>query len=544
MTLQKLERAYRNGYGFISVSGTKPTNYIAPEVSNGVPIVGDDSLPIMWFWADTDTSVPILQDIVSEEIINGEVYVVFRGLQNFNSLPPRSVLSGIKLNKPTVITLPDYSTLVISGSCIFPLGTVINIGSHCKIYGYGVYSEVVNLEIQILPSAENFSIDKITFTSDAQSQSDYPTAIRLRASSDSTPKSGIVSNIDVYRYESALKVDGSFRCVFNKITGNSCIRTFIVYSSELSTFSNMTSLSNYSSVSKTLTLPIVGFLNISERQASFGRGIVGCWYRDIAVEGWTEEGFSFDSRANEVDKRALIINAHIAATSENSISILDASSVRSGMDVIFHTGNLAGRRFSVAEVIGNTITLEGFFEYSEECKVSDFIGIEIQCFNNTVDTCSVSSFGDPTGICVYLWGGNTLFRNIKLKGCVVEVISAANNLAPASWSYLECYQAPHNVIFDGTSFINEDINQIKESKKYGFRVVQATEYSINNLSDTSIKAEDMRICNLYIKNGLPNYAKYTRVTNLRVDEIRKTDVVIDEMFNSFHPATFDARSIP
>jgi hypothetical protein len=77
--------------------------------------------------------------------------------------------------------------------------------------------------------------------------------------------------------------------------------------------------------------------------------------------------------------------------------------------------------------------------------------------------------------------------------------------------------------------------------------MQTTEYpvySINNLSDTSIKAEDMRICNLYIKNGLPNYAKYIRVTNLRVDEIRKTDVVIDEMFNSFHPATFDARSIP
>lgn len=516
--------------------------FIAPEFIDGSPVLGDDLLPVLWFWdsaisADGSTG-PISETAYID--IDGERYKVISGVQYSLQIIENTYLDAVTVSTVINVECADGIKIAASGINKFAVGSYLTIGSNSSIFGYSNNPEIINLGIRIKATAKRSSVRGFRESCDFD-RSRWHSGITLLSDSASVPEDCTISDIVGVNLFCTFQVNSGKRCIIKNIESYSCNRPHLVFAAEACLFENIKSYSDYQG--GVVSLPIVGFLNIAERVISHNRGIINCTYRDISIDGWSEEGFSFDGRGNEVEKRALVFNGHIALVWQDNIQLVtepDQDCI--GLDVVFNTGKLAGSRFEISSISGKVIKLLGFSTHYIDVAPGDFIGIEVPCYGNTVANCSVKTYQDPTGICVWLWGGNTTYINTKLDGCIVFIICAAHNMTAGGWPDSRIYQAPHNVKFLNTSYSMDLLGTIPADKKYGFLVDQNQAYNPSLQSDATIPPEQMRTVGIDVRMGLPDKMKLKYIRNMRVDEIRNADDIPVIDIDTFHPATLNLRT--
>lgn len=534
--LQKLSRAFRLASGYASSQGQIASNYIAPEYSGGSVVMDENGFPVMWFWVDDSQSSPIVYEPATYTEIDGIVYKKLTGNQPSLQIGENVWLVSVNIATVFNIICSEGIKILVSGVNTFALGSTLVVGSDSIISGHTSHPEMVNLEIQVKDTAKRSEISGFKVSCNNAIISKWHCGIKLLATSDCVPEDCAVKNIIGYHMENTFAVHAAKNCIFSNITSFSCIRPHMVYSGDACTFEKIKS---YCDVTNgVVSFPIVGFLNITERTRSFNRGIVNCTYRDITIDGWSEEGFSFDGRGNEAEKRALVFNGHIDGAAASGITLVNKvfSGDLSRLDVIFHTGALAGRRYPVASSSPGSVSLDRFSNDYQLALVGDFISIEVPCYGNVVDNCSVKGYQDPSGINVWLWGGNTRYTNPKLENCLIDIRGAANNTAPASetWQNNQCYQIPHNIKIDGATF------PVDPHPRAGiFSTLSRGDYDVESLSDSSIIPDEFKMHGLDIRMGLPRFMYLADLYEVRADEVRSIDYVFPT--TTLHPGTVDRR---
>lgn len=144
-------------------------------------------------------------------------------------------------------------------------------------------------------------------------------------------------------------------------------------------------------------LPIVGLLNISDREVST-TGFIDNNYTDIQVNGWLEEGFSFDCYGNDQSRTSVLGIATIASALDNFVT-LSVYGEYNGFMLVFHTGALVGKKFNIVASSDDVYELEASVAGAQ---VGDIVSIELRCYGNTLDNVRVVSDVDKTGF--MFWG--------------------------------------------------------------------------------------------------------------------------------------------
>lgn len=467
--------------------------------------------------------------------IDGNAYVYLSGAQNLATISGHVFIDNLVESTNETIDIADGAIIIFNGLCRFKPNTVISVGSNCVVRGWAA-PEIVDACFVIKPTAVNSRIFNISGRYSSLLQENWGELVLFDASAASVPRNCEVHHLSGYHCNATVKVRGSNGCHFHDISSASCVRPAIVYSSTESQFERFTSYSNRGD--GLLTLPIVGFLNIPERTQSFGRGTINCKYRDIYIYGFAEEGFSFDARGNEPTKRALVLNTHIASLANSGVSLVSDAGAESlvGYDLIFQTGLLAGNRYTITAQSSKDVTLD-LFNSAASAAVGDFVGIEVSCHSNTVDNVSVKSYGDRSGISVWLWGGYTEYLNSKLDGCIVAVYSTASNVPNKDG--VTYYGAPHHLKFVDTEFKNEfsvDGRSVDGWIPYdsdllcGYTFDQNSLYSDTQLGDSSVSSTEMCIIGAEIIGNLPAKMVLKNVRSMRIPIARTTDDIENATF--------------
>lgn len=415
----------------------------------------------------------------------------------------------------------DAST--VSGFCILSVGknTLID----------GMRNQLTRVVIDYQPTAELSCVRSVNFDGTEPGPFTH-VGVRFLASQANAPKLCKVEKCTAKGLAALYEHRAGWLSECSRNVSIGCERGFIVYSGDGCAFEKEASIWDSAT-----SLPIVGFLNIATRDLSYSRGLRNNTYSKIQIDGWREEGFAFDGRGNEVNRRAFILNSHVVTASLGGIVIAYPypGSISNCM-VVFHTGALAGKFFEISGVSGPTISLKGFSADWQKVVAGDFIGIELECFGNVVENLNVKSSGDVSGVSVWAWGGFTTIRSTRLENARIEAWSLVNNTGDTVHADKNIYYACHGLTIDDVRPVNEfpllgstvdGWHPNDPDRLYSVSICQDTYYWSNKVQDDCIDGAKMLTRGITITGNRSGRNYYRRVADMRIDEIAPDDLFVD-----------------
>lgn len=378
----------------------------------------------------------------------------------FSGLEPLTNLVGVTAMTLRDLTIPEGTYTIPDGVVVHVVGqlkcetrAIILIGSNTRVVGF--HGNVIeNVCFQIAPTAKNSSIKFCNFVGNDVwvPGTTYYDGIWLLSSSTRVPENCEVAYNTAKRCWALYSVYGARGCRFVGNTSIGCHWGFYVSSSNGSTFQGNSSVVDDRFLPIEFQLPTVAFLNMPISNGLFSetqntrRGITGNVFLGNTIDGWNEEGFSFDGNSGA----SMLASGKVSSANSTSITINSAYAAIDwqGLSAVFNTGALRGRRFRIISSSAHTLTLNEFGNYYTLASAGDFITIELPCHGNVVSSNTITGTGDNDAVELWGFGAETLFSDNTIRNGGRVTVQGMNNNEPGSvWSY-----APHNISFINNKF--------------------------------------------------------------------------------------------
>lgn len=484
-----------------------------PSIRANRLVANPDDGGAMWYALEGSASrAPrITRTALSGEInFSADISGVFSDIQ-FSDILGESAKTQIVFGNATVqagrYLVPDNGAVLVKTriACIQTASIAeIVVGSACSFSGESTASQLERVSAILAPTAEMSTIKNFSIQHSEALITNY--AILIDCNEDSRPYKCTVSNITADLCVSAVHVKAALECEISDTTYKGNRRGVVVYSAERCKFKkNKTAPSN--------GVPIVGFLNISTITKSFGRGFIENEYEDTEINGWSEEGFSFDLRGNEADERAHRLMTHVAAVDTQGITTVSGCSLLGPQySVTFHTGALAGQSFRIGgHPADNRFDLSGFSH--ESCSPGDYLSVSLTCTGNIVRGPVLNGSGDLSGIIFYVFGAGTRVESPSLNNCRIEIMSTAFNKPYPGIA--TCFYAPHGISVNNPVFSRPSIDGV---------VVDREDWNYeDSASDDSILKNDVLTLDLEILGSNSTKNAYQAVGRMLCDSFSSGD---------------------
>ena len=395
----------------------------------------------------------------------------------------------------STLTIPSDADVEIRGTITGGGNgaTILLNGDLAKLHGGKIVGANVRFTAGIIGAS--------CYGADVKGQSVTPT-IYLMATASAVCKWCSVRNVKMHKGYYGLYVNGAEDCNFTDIEGEGHTRTVMVLASSRCTYARIHSRKDASSGQA----PVVGFLNMAHRTTAFGRGFVDNRYEDITIDGWTEEGFSFDIQGSSTNDSASVWHSKVASANSSGITLkaVPADADWSRYHCVFHKGALAGKAYDISGLSGGVVTLVNFLEYAQVA-ADDFVSIEIKCRGNVVQNLVAISSGDETGMMFWGFGYGTTVLNPRLHNALIDISHHCNNdpTRVDGWNGNTSYCVPHGITI-------ENLHGADPTAYNGLKIYQIDwAYNAGQASDKSITPQECLIRRITVKNS-----RWSRTSNL------------------------------
>lgn len=478
------------------------TSCVGPQFIDGSPVLDESGSPVMWFW-DQDPSentgyrdVLVFTGVVTSEDLLSIADLKMKEVYFYSAVLP---FGNFVINSD-LIRFEGLCQSLFSGSC----NIIVQTG---QVSGLVNENELRDVTLEIAPNSSGVKISDILFTTQTPrlywlDPNNRGSAIKLAGDLGAITKCEIRNNTAKYR-SSVYAAINCFDCLF---TGNVCESgywSFLVVSSSNCRFISETSIGGTVLGS---VRPVVGFLNmaLASQAVESPVHLVENTYEDIKIDGWKEEGFSFDEGP---DSMFFIGTGTCASVASGSLTLQEPIECTAGDIISFISGPASGDWFVIKSVSGSVINIDGAWLGDSSEYIGNTVLVEKPCHGNTLKDIQCTAGTDTDGIVLWGHGGRSTLTDCTIKGALLRLMSVADD----SGTVL----IPNGVRVDGAKISGN-------GSGFGIR----TDISFGGV-DLQAKANQVKygISGLHITNTDARIL-YNTVKNAQTDALKHTDTIV------------------
>jgi hypothetical protein len=483
--------------------GTPETAHVGPKFIDGHPVLDESGNPVMWFWdQDPSESVGYRDVAIFSGVVTSEDLLSIAGLRMKEVYFYSATLPfGNFVINSDIVRFEGLCQSLFTGSC----NIIVQRGD---VSGLAGGNELRDVTIEIAPGSSKVKVSELLFTTQTPSlywsdPNNRGSAIKLAGDLGAIRNCEIRNNTSRYRSSTYAAIN-CFDCLF---TGNVCEAgywSFLVVSASRCKFVSETSIGGIVLGS---VRPVVGFLNMARAShvAESPVHLVENTYEDIKIDGWKEEGFSFDEGP---DSMFFIGTRTCSSISSEAITLHEPIECAVGDIISFISGPASGDWFVIKSVSGSAINIDGAWMGDSSEYIGSTVLVEKPCYGNEVKKIQcIAGGGTAAGIVFWGHGGRTKLADFTIKGALLRLMSVAND----SGTVL----IPSGVRVDGAkitgngagfgirtdiSYIGDDLQKKANQIQYG-------------ISDLRITNTDARVL-------------YNTVKNAQTDGLKHKDTIV------------------